>query len=420
MPIIRTLQLFREYLRDTENWCFTQLDQLADVEVTIASHLFHKRNYYSSKFKYVDFPISKVAHNEGRPAIRHMNSLISPLVGYMYPYYLLLTCPEIDLVHAHFPMTAWKYRPFLRSSGKPVVVSFYGVDYESFPYRFPIWKSRYRKLFLNCQRFICEGQHGARILESHGCPPEKIRINPLGILCRDIQFVRRSKRQDELSLIQVATFTEKKGHIYTVEAFLRALRTCPNMTLTLVGGETDANITATLRRRISGTIGEDRVTFVDAVDHSRLNNILSDHHVFIQPSCYSSQMDCEGGAPVVLLEAQATGMPVIATTHCDIPNEVVHERTGYLASEKDVRALSAFIERFYRMGQDHYDDFCRAARSHVEKNFDAVGRSMELRKIYEECYREDISRIGGLSRKMENDISAPSMPRRSSPSSPQL
>ena len=44
-------------------------------------------------------------------------------------------------------------------------------------------------------------------------------------------------------------------------------------------------------------------------------------------------MDCEGGAPIVLLDAQATGLPIISTKHCDIPDEVSHKKSHFFISK---------------------------------------------------------------------------------------
>ena len=43
------------------------------------------------------------------------------------------------------------------------------------------------------------------------------------------------------------------------------------------------------------------------------------HHIFLSPSVTASDGDTEGGAPVTLIEMLATGMPIVSTTHCDIP-----------------------------------------------------------------------------------------------------
>ena len=53
--------------------------------------------------------------------------------------------------------------------------------------------------------------------------------------------------------------------------------------------------------------------------------------------------DTEGGAPVGVIEASATGMPVVASFHADIPEVVRHGESGWLAPERDVEALAAHL-----------------------------------------------------------------------------
>jgi colanic acid/amylovoran biosynthesis glycosyltransferase len=126
------------------------------------------------------------------------------------------------------------------------------------------------------------------------------------------------------------------------------------------------------------------VFFYEWVDPGQLHDLMRDYHVFIHPSCYSQNMDCEGGAPIVLLDAQATGLPVISTTHCDIPDEVSHGLTGLLSPEKDVESLAKSIEIFYHMGQDEYDEFSVRARLHVSRTYDIRSNAKKLRQLYQE------------------------------------
>ena len=53
--------------------------------------------------------------------------------------------------------------------------------------------------------------------------------------------------------------------------------------------------------------------------------------------------DTETGIPTVILQAQATGMPVISTKHADIPESVIHNKSGLLVEESDVKGLSESI-----------------------------------------------------------------------------
>jgi colanic acid/amylovoran biosynthesis glycosyltransferase len=84
----------------------------------------------------------------------------------------------------------------------------------------------------------------------------------------------------------------------------------------------------------------------------------------------------------VLLDAQATGLPIISTTHCDIPEEVVHGRTGLLTPESDAEALAGSIETFYKMPEETYSVFSRQAREHVVSEYDIATNARQLLAEY--------------------------------------
>ena len=86
-----------------------------------------------------------------------------------------------------------------------------------------------------------------------------------------------------------------------------------------------------------------------------------------------------------LTKLAAAGLPVISTTHCDIPAEVLHDRTGLLAAEGDTAALAAHIRRFYHLGNADYQIFSRNARRHVETGFDVKKQAAHLASVYAEA-----------------------------------
>ncbi|TFG44263.1 MAG: glycosyltransferase [Bacteroidia bacterium] len=61
-------------------------------------------------------------------------------------------------------------------------------------------------------------------------------------------------------------------------------------------------------------------------------------------SITSLNYSTEGGAPVAILEAQATGLPVISSYHADVPPVVVDGKSALLAPEKDVGMLAKHLE----------------------------------------------------------------------------
>ena len=83
----------------------------------------------------------------------------------------------------------------------------------------------------------------------------------------------------------------------------------------------------------------------------------------------------------MLLDAQATGMPVISTFHCDIPEEVINGKTGILIPENDYNALADAIERFLNV-PDILEKYGAAGRGHVEKNYSACNQAEFLEAIY--------------------------------------
>lgn len=384
---IKVLHLFERYLNTTEKWVCQLLDNVPNTNIIVASKDFTRCNFYPSKFDYIEFPVRKIERNLKNIFVRIVNRAIKWIMK-IYPWYLQQMAQPVDIIHAHYSTTGWDYIGLVKRLSKPFIISFYGYDYECLPFREPIWKRRYPILFEQADAFICEGMHGVKILRNSGCPPDKIHVVPLGVGVDDIEFIQRQKPPGELKLLQVATFRAKKGHRYTIKAFIKALKSCPNMSITLVGQDDHREpIREELDKLIEGTVAKKRVSFLTAIDFEHLYELMADYQVFIHPSCYTDQMDCEGGAPVVLLDAQATGMPVISSTHCDIPDEVIDGRTGLLTPERNCEALAESIRRFYHMGQKEYDLFCFNARTHIEEKYNVKKTAERLRTVYEDITR---------------------------------
>jgi colanic acid/amylovoran biosynthesis glycosyltransferase len=109
--------------------------------------------------------------------------------------------------------------------------------------------------------------------------------------------------------------------------------------------------------------------------------MLLEHHVFLSPSITARDGDSEGGAPVAIVEAEATGMPVVATVHADIPEVVVDGESALLSPERDVRRLAEHLERLVTEPR-LWEPMGRRGRAHVERNHDARVQTGRLEEIY--------------------------------------
>jgi colanic acid/amylovoran biosynthesis glycosyltransferase len=110
------------------------------------------------------------------------------------------------------------------------------------------------------------------------------------------------------------------------------------------------------------------------------------HQLFVQPSITANDGDTEGGAPVSIIEMLASGMPVISTKHCDIPDIVPQELNHLLAPEKDTEKLYQCMEHLINM-HENIIDICDISRAYIEKRHNIVSQTTKLQNIYDNICR---------------------------------
>ncbi|MBR9921986.1 MAG: glycosyltransferase family 4 protein [Bacteroidetes bacterium] len=386
---MKILHVFDRYLNSTMNWAFQLLKHTEETEHIITAPLFIDNPFRKAPFTFLDSPYQQSLPQDewSIPNQQQLFAHFGQRSGH-YQRYLFnqIKRHKPDLIHTHFATMGWRaHLPALRTN-TPLIISFYGYDYERLPYRKPIYKKRYQQLFKQASVLITEGEHGASILARQGCPPEKIKVVPLGVQPDTIPFIRR-KPQSPFKLLQAATFTPKKGQIYSVQALEKALQNHPDLELTLLGEIVDQAYFDEIKSFVDSHGLIDKVHFQKFVDPADFHQFLGGFHLFIHPSCYADDKDCEGGAPIVLLDAQATGMPIISTRHCDIPAEVIHGKTGWLSAEKDVVDLAAGITHFRQLSELEYGLYAQQAREHVGRHFDVRQSGRTLNALYRQLLK---------------------------------
>src|SRR5262249_39932754 len=85
--------------------------------------------------------------------------------------------------------------------------------------------------------------------------------------------------------------------------------------------------------------------------------------------------DSEGGAPTILLEAQAIGTPIVTTRHADIPNVVPAGPSVWLCDEHDVGRLGEALGAAHR-------ERTPSSAAHVTANHDIIRTTPRLEDIY--------------------------------------
>jgi colanic acid/amylovoran biosynthesis glycosyltransferase len=250
------------------------------------------------------------------------------------------------LLHAHFGHMAWTDSQAAARMGTPIVASFYGFDATLLPRREPEWVGRYGELFDRADLVLAEAPVMADTLRRLGCPEGKLRVHHLGVDLTQLPFRPRTRApRAPLRVLMAGRYVEKKGMPDGIRALAQARRAGLDAELTIVGGRSDddpreAAEGAAIEAAIAETGLAAQVHLVGMRPFSDLVDLALDHHVLLCPSKTSSDGDTEGGLPVTLIELAATGMPVVATRHADIPEFVEDGRNGRLAQPGDVAAIA--------------------------------------------------------------------------------
>jgi colanic acid/amylovoran biosynthesis glycosyltransferase len=101
----------------------------------------------------------------------------------------------------------------------------------------------------------------------------------------------------------------------------------------------------------------------------------------LSPSLTASDGDSEGGSPVSITEALASGMPVISTAHADIPEVVKHNINGWLSPERDVDALTANLLDAVTHAE-MWEEMGRRGRAWIEAEYDVKKQVGRLEDFY--------------------------------------
>ena len=123
------------------------------------------------------------------------------------------------------------------------------------------------------------------------------------------------------------------------------------------------------------------VRFTGFVPLHETRRLLSEHNVFMCPSKRAANGDAEGGSPVALTEAMASGLVCVGTRHCDIPEVILSDETGRLCDEGDVEAMADALTDLAGNDEDAAR-FTEAGRRHVAQNFSLPIQMAKLGDIY--------------------------------------
>jgi colanic acid/amylovoran biosynthesis glycosyltransferase len=280
------------------------------------------------------------------------------------------------LIHAHFGTDGLKILPLARALGVPLITHLRGYDVtlskaaligSGRPTRIGYALGR-RSLTREGALFLAVSDALREKAVALGYPAERTLTHYNGV---DLDRFRPGDGQREAGLVlHVGRLVEKKGSAVLIEA----MAGIAGARLVVIG---DGPLRGALERRAGPS-----VQFMGGLPPQEVAAWMRRASVLAAPSLTARDGDAEG-LPNVVVEAAASGLPVVATRHSGIPEAVTDQETGLLVPEGDAAALAARIGAL--LGSDGLRrEFGAAARRLAEDRFDRTRQAARLEAIYDE------------------------------------
>ncbi|MGH8490210.1 MAG: glycosyltransferase [Gammaproteobacteria bacterium] len=288
---------------------------------------------------------------------------------------------DVGLIHAHFGPAGLQMLPVAQRLGVPLLVTFHGYDASAL-----LTSEHYcaglKKLFAYASP-VAVSQAVAERLCAAGADRLRLKVLYIGIPVDEFRYVERvaiaekKRRGETIRFLQVARLVEKKGTEYTLKAFRELRCTHRNCTLTIAG---EGPLLKKMRALAKELGIDDAVVFAGKVTTAEVVQLMGEADVCLQHSVTASNGDREG-LPTVLMEAMASGLPVISTRHSGIPELIDDGVSGYLVDERDVTGYAVKLRAILRCGME----MGRRGRAVVESRFNLATQNGKLADYYHEA-----------------------------------
>jgi glycosyltransferase involved in cell wall biosynthesis len=299
----------------------------------------------------------------------------------------LITELKPALIHAHFADNAALILPYARAAGIPLIVTLHGYDVAirmpPLRLRTQIIRSRRKAVAAEASVVLAVSEYLRDRAVEHGFANANLKVHYLGIPIPEAPCV--SARKKPLRIVYAGRLFEKKGIDKVIAAFAETRRTLPDAELHVVGDGPLRPLVESAKAEIGG------IASYGALPHAKLLELLKDGRIFTMPSRDAKNGDYEGFG-LVLLEAQALGLPAVTSNVTGTREAVQDGVTGFCIDPNDHLALARRYTELLS-DPDRCDEMGRAAIKWVRGNFDIVRRTEMLERLYDDVLQQTSSSL---------------------------
>jgi colanic acid/amylovoran biosynthesis glycosyltransferase len=289
-----------------------------------------------------------------------------------------------DVIHCHFGYESWLFLLNFDQQKIPIFLHFHGFDASH-----KLTSLRYCKTLDKILErsdvtpiFVSNFMH--KNVEKH--LNRKIENWKLLYYGTDCDFFTRIKKQPDKNpfvFLQISSFTEKKGHEFTVKAFKKLIESKPDFNCKMIfGGD------GTLRKEIEMLVQEldiqHLVEFKGTVNRQEAKDLMENAHCFLHHSVTSYPIGDMEGIPNAIMEAMSMQLPILSTFHSGIPELVENGKHGFLVAERDIDDYAAKMRAILSW------NYLPENREKVIQGFEKQQHGKLLENYYEEKIKSPI------------------------------
>lgn len=294
---------------------------------------------------------------------------------------------DFDIIHANWiipqGLTAVIAKFIFR---KPVVVTVHGTDI------FALKKFNFVKAFILKYCDLCTANSSATLSEVLKVYPKtRAEIVHMGV---DLKMFTPEKRDEKVRqeygsnakiVMGVGRLIKWKGFEYLIRAFPGVLKKFPQAKLVIVGkGPEDENLKA-LAGRLKLVFGEN-IFLPGTVGFDKLPHMYASFDVVVSPSITVAETGEKEGQGNVVLEARASGTPVIASRSGGLVDSVDGKTTGLLFVEKDYKELAERIT-YLLSNKPVWEKLSKNGLKYVREKYSWRITSSKFTQLYEDLVR---------------------------------
>jgi phosphatidylinositol alpha-mannosyltransferase len=287
----------------------------------------------------------------------------------------MLEIEKFDVIHVHEPEVPVIGAQIAARADSPIVATFHATHPQNTVGKtIELFRVPYaRSIFKNIAAMTAVSDTAARFVREWS--GQKVQIVPNYIDLKLYASAREKKRDKDL-ILYVGRLEKRKGVRYLLQAFAELAQRDSNVKLVIAGDGSE-------RDRLEDWVNDyevPRIQFLGAVSEEQKLALLSKASVFCSPAIYGESFG------VVLLEAMAAGLPIVAGDNSGYACVLKERGLLSLVNPKDINDFSRRLELFLR------EDAIRKTWLEWAKNYVKQFDSIPVIDQYEAVYKQVVKK----------------------------